>query len=75
MDIKPTRASVALDTLLKKQGRGGALSLAHRLGVTQSAISKWRRGRGVPNADYRGPLENATMGKVKSDDWVREVRS
>ena len=70
-----TKASRALDALLNKQGRGGAKSLAHRLGVTDAAISKWRRGTGTPNADYRGPLENATMGKVKADDWAVEVRT
>jgi DNA-binding transcriptional regulator YdaS (Cro superfamily) len=69
-----TKASRALNALLDKQGRGGAKSLAHRLGVTDSAISRWRRGEGTPNADYRPALENATMGQVKADDWAKAVR-
>lgn len=70
-----TKASRALDALLNKQGRGGAKSLAHRLGVTESAVSRWRCGGGTPNSEYRRPLENATAGKVKADDWAVVVKA
>lgn len=69
-----TKASRALDAVLTKRGRGGAQAMAHRLGVTESAVSRWRRGGGLPNEDYRKAIENETCGKVKPDDWAVLVK-
>ena len=69
-----TKASVALDAILEKRGRGGAKAMAFRIGVTESAVSRWRCGGGLSNEAFRRAIENETCGKVKADDWAKAVR-
>ena len=43
-----------------------------RAGLSQSQISRLRRGKSNPSLDAIKRIAEATGGKVKFDDWTRE---
>ena len=66
-----TKASVALDQLLRPVRPLTQKQLADELGVTQQAVSLWLSGRSKPDTNRRERIEELTG--VPVTDWDESV--
>lgn len=60
------------DYLSKHELTDAAFAL--KVGLSQSQISRLRRGRSLPSWEAISAIATATKGKVTADDWVTAAR-
>ena len=68
-----TKASIALDRMLRPVRPLTQKQLADELGVTQQAVSLWLRGRSKPDAHRRARI--AELTGVAVSDWDESAQA
>jgi len=71
--MKPTRQMIRASRRAVKQ-LGGGRKAAHRLGIDETAISRWVNGTRTPTIEQALAIQRETGGTVQASDIRPELR-